>query len=163
MSDWKRRMRVKWMKFKNPLYDVYYGTKAFVKNLPLFLRLAWGWRKWDSHFSISIFVTLLEEHAKDQRADQWHTNSEKRYRQCMTAAKLLEQAYGEYHYPANKYLDKKRKMCCKNGCLTIVYSGNKEMLDKMSNIAYAKEESIKEARKAFAWQYINKHIERMWS
>lgn len=63
--------------------DLYYSIKAFLKNLPLFLWLAWDWRKWDSSFTIRIIVILLREHAKDQLKDQWHIHNVKRSRQAI--------------------------------------------------------------------------------
>lgn len=143
--------------------NFYYDCKAFLRNLPLFLKMAWHWRKWDSQYTIDALVVLIREHAYDQLADKWHIHNVKRYRQAMIAAKLIEQAYGDYKHPSMKYINKKRKYCLESSRLTIEYSGNKEMLDKMHKLAYDKEEATIKARKAFAWDYLNKHVERMWS
>lgn len=143
--------------------NLYYNIKAFLRNLPLFIKLAWNWRKWDSSYSIDVLVVLIREHAYDQLSDKWHSNNIKRYRQSLTAAALLEQAYATYDHPSMKYLDIKRKYTLDNGRLIIKYSGNKEILDKMHKLAYDKEELTIKARKEFAWDYLNKHIERMWT
>jgi hypothetical protein len=143
--------------------DLYYNVKAFIRNLPLFLRLAWGWRRWDSQFTIDALVILLREHAKDQLADQFHVNKKKRHKQAMYCAGLIERAYGDYEYPAHTYLRTKMKYSVEGGRFTVKYLGNKELLDKMIKLAYDKQNDIVKARKAYAWDYLNKHIERMWS
>lgn len=143
--------------------DFYYNIKAFLRNLPLFLSLAWGWRKWDSQFTIDALVVLLKEHAKDQLADKHHLHHVQRYRQAMHCAGLLEQAYSDYHYPSVLYLRKKRKPTIADHRFTMHYDGNQEILDKMSKLAYDKETAIVKARKAYAWEFLGKHIERMWS
>jgi hypothetical protein len=143
--------------------DIYYNIKALIRNLPLFLRLAWNWRKWDSHYTIDVLVVLIREHAKDQLADKHHLHHVKRYRTAMIAARLIEQAYGDYRHLSEKYIDSKREYCLENNKVIIKYSGDAEMLDKMIKVAYAKASEIKKERKAYAWAYLNKHIERMWS
>ena len=142
---------------------IYYDLKQFFRNLPLFLKLAWGWRNWDSTHTIDVLVALIKEHAKDQLADKWHINHVKRYRKAMQMSGLLEQAYSPYRYPTLNYLRSKVKRTIEDGKLVIKCNGNEEILYKMLLTADNKTAEIIEARKAYAWEFLNKHIERMWS
>lgn len=148
--------------------DFYYNLKAFLKNLPLFLRLAWSWRKWDAQHTVDVLVILVKEHAIDCKNDKWHANTEVRYRQAMRAAAQLERAYGYYKYPALNFLYKKYpfvKTKTPEGytCWKHDYKGKDALIEKMFKLAMDKESKIEEERKKEAWEYLGKVIERFWS
>lgn len=159
------------MKLKTKIRHFYYDCKQFVRNLPLFIKQAWRWRRYDSCYSLNVFVELLKAHAHDQLADPWHLNADKRYRQCMRAAGQLEQAYDEnikdksylaliHNNPINfiPYKDDTELVE-----LTHSYKTTEEYYIQMSKIIQERLNKQEKERKQAAWAYINKHIEEWWT
>lgn len=147
----------------------YYNIKQFCRNLPLFLRLAWKWRGWDSHYSIMAFVELLKATAKSIKKYGHLANSEKRYRKCMMAAGLLDKAYNteiskslDYLYTKNKWYTERCKDAPHLYEMKTDYKTPEHIYNAMWDIAHKRDEKEQAERKQYAWKFIHKHIEYWW-
>lgn len=148
------------MKLRRKLRDIIefrYYIYQFCRNVPLFLKFAWYWRRWESMHSLDVFCQLLDEHAKDLAQDVCHINAHKYARRARTAAGLLRQAYDLNYTKINERHSKllmkhftNRKLMSKLD----VYS-----LEKLSNST----QEIAKSQKLMAWAYLNKYIEHFWS
>lgn len=139
----------------------YYDVRAFLHNLPRFLRQAWRWRSWDYMYTIDAFTENLECVGKSLDS--------KRRRSCLRAVKQLRLAY-EAHVVEDKgyqYWVKQnpfRFVKLPNGMsqLTHDYAKSKEYCDKMREVVVKRVEKAIEQRKTDAWAYLQKHIESYW-
>ena len=153
---------------------MYYEVRAFLQNLPWFVRQAWGWRSWDSHYNIILFARSLEESARNIKKYGNHVNSEKCSRKCMFAAALLKQAYGENLCISDKSY---RNWHARNPIkflripdgehkglseMTHDYTDTKEYSEKMWKVIHKRISKIEEDRKEFAWKFIHKNIQNWW-
>jgi hypothetical protein len=136
-----------------------YKLKVFFSNLPLFIKFAWGFRAWDSTYSMEIYVALLEEHGKNIRKYGHALSTEKTARKAFTMAGMLRKAYLEnvpnktslYLYKKNGY----RFM----GDVPVTPERILEGMRKVSN----DREEVTEARlKRDAMLYWYKYIEHVW-
>jgi len=148
--------------FIGSIRNWWYSISAFICNLPMFIRFAWGYRAWDYTFNIEIFVKLLETTAKNIKEHGHAVNSGKCARRAFTAAGLLRKAYLEN--TSNKtvsYLYKKYGY----SFLRNYKEPSKEIadrIDKMTHVAQKREDKEEKALKEAAWKYLHKYIEHMW-
>jgi len=154
---------------------LYWEIRAFLTNLPHFLKQAWYWRSWDSCYTIETFCQNLERMGRVIRDTDRHTTASKSGNRAIYAAHLLRQAYSgdmskeavqwwtKNHFESEEIKEGKHK-----GMFTmnIVYKKNKYIEnyeEKVHEIIKKRDDRIEQERKDFAWRYIQKHIERWWS
>lgn len=143
--------------------DFYRNIKAFVKNLPMFLKMAWTWRWWDSEYTIDVLVTLLQKQARGLR-NGYCVDSETTYRRCMTAAGKLDRAYNRDIDKVICYLLHKNPPACvarwvKKNELS---DKQKEICNKMYKVAQKRDAKNEAKAKAEAWAYLAKYVEHFW-
>lgn len=148
------------------LNTFYYNCKAFVRNLSLFIRLAWGWRPWDSHYTITVLVRLLKAQAPCLK-NGLNVRREEVYRRCMTAAGKLDKAY-------NRDIDKTvLYLMDKNPWYIVKYSPgmyqmktqyvtDKRIYSGMYEVARKRSDKAEAEAKKEAWEYLHKYIEHFW-
>jgi len=148
--------------FIGKIRNWWYSISAFICNLPMFIKFAWGYRAWDYTFNIEIFVTLLETTAKNIKEHGHAVNSEKCARRAYTAAGLLRKAYLEnVSNNTFKYLYKKYGYSfSKNYKIPSIEISHR--IDKMRESAHKREDREEKALKENAWKYIHKYIEHLW-
>jgi hypothetical protein len=170
MSKLMRALKLEWawydhvMDFLESRPDWYYNVKNYLRNFILFNKMAYQWRPWDSSHTIDVFVKLLIENAHDCKADKWHKNNNKRYRQALTAAHLLDRAYN-YNVTKDKaymYLARKYPYIMKDQTFWRGYDKG-SLADKMHEFATKRIDKKEAQMKKEAWEYIHKHIENFWS
>lgn len=149
--------------------DIYYPIKNFTQNLPVFIKMAWNWRSWDSHYTIEAFCVLLEEQAKALQKYDRHVGSLRCARRCFTAAGLLRTAYNR---PVDKtlvYLMHRNPMFfvkIKDSSLSEMRRKqitDKRVYDGMYEVARKRSDKAEATAKKEAWEYIHKYIEHFWS
>lgn len=142
--------------------DWFYSIKAFLSNLPMFIKFAWGYRAWDYSYAIEILITLLETTGKNIKEHGWAKDKDKTARRAFTAAGLLRKAYMDgvpsktHTYIYKKYgysFSKNYKRPPKH---------IKNRIDKMLGIASKREMEVEQELKDQAWKYLSKYIEHMW-
>jgi hypothetical protein len=146
------------LKYKiKQITDFRYNVYQFCKNVPLFLRLAWGWRKWDSVHTLDVFCQLLDEHAKDLEQDDCHINAHKYARRARTSAGLLRQAYDLNYTKINERHSK----------LLMKHFTSRRLMSKLDVYSLEKlsrsTQEIAKGQKLVAWAYLNKYIEHFWT
>lgn len=145
----------------------YYNCKAFVKNLWLFLKLAWMWRPWDYSYTVNALVQLLTRQAQSLKHG-YHTKSEETYRRCLTAAGKLDRAYNKDLDRTITYILRKNPMSFKplegetGYSMKIDYNISKRIYDGMYDAAHKRSEAAEKAQKEEAWKYLHKYIEHFW-
>jgi len=149
------------------LMNTYYNIRNFIINLPLFLRMAWKWRPWDSGYTINAFCDMLEVNAKACKSG-YHVRGEQVYRRCMTASGKLRKAYDYGVDPTLSYLFKKNPICFRRietSKLSEMYTKQvtkKKIYDGMYKIASDRGNKNEAAAKKEAWEYVHKYIEHFW-
>lgn len=146
----------------NRINRFYHSVKKFIKNLKLFLKFAWGWRAWDSIYTIEILIALLKENAKACKNGR-HAQAEKVYRRAMTAAGYLERAYvKEYGDKTLKYLYTKNPLEFRNNRIEHDMKTEQHIFKAMRKLAMQREMVIQENDKKEAWEYLSKYIGYFW-
>ncbi len=143
--------------------DWWWAVRNFINNIPLFLGLAWRYRRWDSHYSIVVFTRLLEENARCCRRGH-NVAAEKVYRRAMTAAGMLDRAYN-YGFTDDKaymYLARKYPWNFENRQISRPYESG-SLPDKLSTFALKRAEKTEKQMKLEAWMYVNKYSSHFWS
>jgi hypothetical protein len=155
-SWWSRLRIVSW----------YYNVKQFLRNLPLFIKLAWNWRSWDSQYTITVFYSLLRKNAQAINQGYNHRN---RYRRCLTAAAKLERAYNfsEINDKGYRYLRetnpcKFEKVGDYYTKLVYDYKISEEYYKKRWNVVHKRVDREEKELKQDAWNYVHKYIETFW-
>lgn len=141
----------------------YYPIKAFLRNLPMFVRFAWYYRSWDYTYNLSILADLLEDTAKNLRKYGNAVDSEKSARRAFTAAGLIRKAYMEHN--VNKtliYLFKKCPVRIRNRTLDREQNIPEHIYEGMYNSARRREDKAEKELKEQTWAYIHKYIENFW-
>ena len=149
------------------LNTFYYNCKAFVRNLYIFIGLAWMWRPWDYHYTITALIVLLKKQAKCLKDNDNHLGSQKTARRCYTAAGLLDKAYNWevdksliYLMNKNPWYTIKRKACYE---MKTRYITDKKIYDGMYKVARERSNKAEAAAKKEAWEYLHKYIEHFWN
>lgn len=153
----------------------YYEVKAFFLNLPHFIRQAWYWRGFDSHYTIIALVENLEELARQLQKSNTHVGGIKAARRCKFAAHLLNNAYNNHNLPIDKSYqlwskhnpvlwDEPTEVGKRLRCVRLKhrYKYGEEYAHKMFKIITKRTKIIEEYRKKEAWSYIHKYIEHWW-
>lgn len=144
----------------------YYNCKNFVRNLYLFIGLAWGWRPWDSHYTITVLIKLLKAQAPCLK-NGLNVRSEEVYRRCMTAAGKLDKAYNMDMDKTILYLLEKNRWYTEdtgNGLYEMKtnYITDKRIYDGMYKVARKRSDKAEAQAKKEAWAYLHKYIEHFW-
>lgn len=153
-------------RFYNKLSDYYYNVRGFKNNLRLFIRLAWGWRPWDSHYTITVLVELLKAQAPCLKSGL-HVRRDQVYRRCMAAAGKLDKAYSKDMDKTIVYLLQKNSWYTEpisDGMFSMKtkYITDKRIYDGMYEAARKRSEKEEQEAKKEAWEYLNKYIEHFW-
>lgn len=161
--DWRDHLSDKWDSFviwATP--DVYYSVRNYLRNFMLFNKLAWGWKCWESEFSIEVFRKLIIENGKACRGGHLQ-HGNKRYLKAYVMAHKLKRAYEynctddkAYMYIAHKYPH--------NINFGQFYRGfdKGSIADKMRDISSKRVDETEARLKKEAWEYVHKYIGHLW-
>ena len=158
----------RWHGFKDKLY--YYELRSFASNLPFFIKQAWTFRTWEaSYYNVELFAASLERTAQALKEDRWHKNSQKRYRECLGAAGMLRKAYSDWTWTDKSWwrqaksnptrfvpVDETERL----HTLEYKYHVSEVYYRKMSDVIRKRVDKWEKQRKADAWAYINKNINK---
>ncbi len=152
----------------------YYDLKAFVRNLPHFIKQAWHWRGFDSHYTIEAFCQNLEKLGSELKRWNNHTGAERNARRCKFAAHLLRKAYAEDYLTSSTSYKKWSENNAiyweeitegkHEGLYTMKFKRkySEEYSTKMFKLMYKQEQELTKQRKIEAWAYIHKYVEFWW-
>lgn len=161
--DWKDHISDKWDSFVTWITpDLYYDVRNYLRNFILFNKLAWGWKCWESEYSVEVFRKLIIENGKACKEGHLK-NGAKRYKKACIMAHKLKRAYSYNCTDDKGYMYIATKYPCKitsNG----FYRGFEEgsIADKMRNIASKRVDGTEDKLKKEAWEYVSKCIGEIW-
>lgn len=159
LDSWWRRTWV---------HTQYYNVNNFIRNLKMFLPMAWNWRCWDSHYSIEAFCKMLEAQAKMIGENDSFVGSKKASRRCYAGAGYLRKAYNHDVDRTRMYLFLKnpfkfRKVPNSN-MSEMIHDENtsKKIYDALMKLSSDRQDKEEKELKKHAWEYMHKHIESWW-
>jgi len=163
------RLKDRWLhsRLRRVLETYYYNVENFLRNLPLFIKMAWRWRSWDYIYTINSLCAMLEQSAKMTRKNSHHQGAEKTYRRQLTAAGLIRKAYDDKTDATISYLIKKNHHFFKRISPNLLELCQKEVTcpriyDGMYSVAQKRSSDAEQKRKDEAWFYLKKYLENFW-
>ncbi len=146
----------------NVVLDFYHDLKNFFKNLRWLLPQAWKLRSWNFNHNIELFCRSLEETGKEQMKGTYHKHDYRNGVRAIFAAHKLRTAYeySDFDDKSYAYLSKQNPFDFINNRFHRDYKQSEGFFRSLHKVTSRRVRRDAQLRKADAWGYVHKYIER---